>query len=49
MSLVAPPSVHSEIESERAKLRELYVQKKGEHDGVSRALTKVIEQELGIE
>jgi len=33
---------------ERKKLRELYVQKKWTHDGVSRALTKVINEELGI-
>lgn len=42
------PYVSNSVETEKNKLRELYVQKKWTHDGVSRALTKVINEELGI-
>lgn len=42
------PTLSSSVESaERAQLRELYIQKKG-HDHASRALTQVIQHELGI-
>lgn len=49
MLLTSALTTIAAAEKERIKQRELYVQKKWEHDGVSHALTKVIQEELGIE
>lgn len=48
MTLATPSLPAATESSERAKLREIYIQKKEEHDGVSRALTHVIQDELKI-
>lgn len=42
------PPLSEAREQERIKQREIFVQKKWEHDGVSHTLTKVIQEELGI-